>query len=252
MNRERLLERFLRYVQVDTMSCEDSAEYPSSPGQLTLGKMLRDELIENVQRYLNHEEQEIASLAHLSVMAIPGYEFINSPSLELLKQLEQRIEEHHEEIMKSTSCTQKLAELIILIYLAKSMRNATREFAEREIERFKDDTSDDGRFLYRQLRDQLYFGRLDLPTIVDRVSSKQPRVDADVYEFFAELEKYPNGSLEVHQCALDVIREYIRQERKQMAQQLLQKMDQNVIPAMVDEGNKQKVREAMEEFKPFL
>ena len=44
MNRDRLLERFLRYVAVDTMADESSSSYPSSPGQLELGRVLTDEL----------------------------------------------------------------------------------------------------------------------------------------------------------------------------------------------------------------
>jgi tripeptide aminopeptidase len=40
MNRQRLLENFLRYVQVDTTAQEGAPTYPSSSGQLTLGKML--------------------------------------------------------------------------------------------------------------------------------------------------------------------------------------------------------------------
>ena len=46
MNRERLLERFLRYVQVDTTAVDDAGCYPSSPGQLELGRMLAGELRE--------------------------------------------------------------------------------------------------------------------------------------------------------------------------------------------------------------
>ena len=42
---DTLLDRFLRYVRVDTQADERSATYPSSPGQLVLGKMLRDELL---------------------------------------------------------------------------------------------------------------------------------------------------------------------------------------------------------------
>jgi len=41
---ERLLERFLRYVRIDTTAGEVGPTYPSSPGQLVLGKMLCDEL----------------------------------------------------------------------------------------------------------------------------------------------------------------------------------------------------------------
>lgn len=41
---ERLLERFLRYVRIDTTAGEVGPVYPSSPGQLVLGKLLCDEL----------------------------------------------------------------------------------------------------------------------------------------------------------------------------------------------------------------
>lgn len=40
-----LLDRFLRYVRIDTQSDEKSTTYPSTPGQLVLGKLLRDELL---------------------------------------------------------------------------------------------------------------------------------------------------------------------------------------------------------------
>jgi tripeptide aminopeptidase len=39
-----LLDRFCRYVQVETTSVEETDKYPSSPGQLALAKMLADEL----------------------------------------------------------------------------------------------------------------------------------------------------------------------------------------------------------------
>ena len=44
MNRQRLLERFLRYVQIDTTARDEAETYPSSPGQFRLGRLLADEL----------------------------------------------------------------------------------------------------------------------------------------------------------------------------------------------------------------
>lgn len=44
INHERLLERFIRYVQVDTTAGDVSKAVPSSPGQLVLGKILVEEL----------------------------------------------------------------------------------------------------------------------------------------------------------------------------------------------------------------
>jgi tripeptide aminopeptidase len=46
INHARLLGRFLRYVQIDTTAVEGASTYPSSPGQLVLGKLLADELRE--------------------------------------------------------------------------------------------------------------------------------------------------------------------------------------------------------------
>lgn len=46
MNATRtLLDRFLRYIRIDTQADEKSSTYPSSPGQLVLGALLRDELL---------------------------------------------------------------------------------------------------------------------------------------------------------------------------------------------------------------
>ena len=40
-----LLDRFIRYVRIDTQSDEKATTYPSSPGQLELSRMLTQELL---------------------------------------------------------------------------------------------------------------------------------------------------------------------------------------------------------------
>src|SRR5690348_6374066 len=40
-----VLDRLLRYVRIDTQSRADSPTYPSTPGQLDLLRLLRDELL---------------------------------------------------------------------------------------------------------------------------------------------------------------------------------------------------------------
>jgi tripeptide aminopeptidase len=90
--RERLLERFLRYVKVDTASTRHPETFPSSAGQLELGRMLAAELRElgvpdahsDEQGFLfaslpsnlrpgRREPPEIALMAHLDTSdAAPG------------------------------------------------------------------------------------------------------------------------------------------------------------------------------------
>jgi tripeptide aminopeptidase len=45
MDRQRLLDRFLQYVQIDTTAVEDSGQYPSSSGQLEMGKLLVEQML---------------------------------------------------------------------------------------------------------------------------------------------------------------------------------------------------------------
>ena len=46
LDKQKLLDRFLRYVKVDTTASTSSDSYPSSEGQLELGKILTEDLIE--------------------------------------------------------------------------------------------------------------------------------------------------------------------------------------------------------------
>ena len=55
INHQRLLGRFLRYVQIDTTAGEAGGTYPSSPGQLVLGKLLADELREMGLKDVEHD-----------------------------------------------------------------------------------------------------------------------------------------------------------------------------------------------------
>jgi tripeptide aminopeptidase len=56
MNPARLLNRFLAYVGIETTADDSSTTYPSSPGQLELGRMLADELLGMGLAEVEHDE----------------------------------------------------------------------------------------------------------------------------------------------------------------------------------------------------
>lgn len=45
MNKQRLLERFLEYVRIDTTAHDDSQSVPSTPGQLEIGRLLVQQML---------------------------------------------------------------------------------------------------------------------------------------------------------------------------------------------------------------
>ncbi len=56
---DTLLDRFCRYVKVESTAVEDAKTYPSSPGQLDMGRMLADELKANKLENVSMDEHGI-------------------------------------------------------------------------------------------------------------------------------------------------------------------------------------------------
>lgn len=56
INQERLLERFLQYVQIDSSAAPGSPAYPSSNGQVELGTLLAKQLLELGLMDVEHDE----------------------------------------------------------------------------------------------------------------------------------------------------------------------------------------------------
>lgn len=74
---EKLLDRFLRYVSVDTQSNEDSESQPSTEKQLVLLKMLRDELAAlGVEASLDEWGYVMASIPSNMEREVPALGFI--------------------------------------------------------------------------------------------------------------------------------------------------------------------------------
>jgi len=73
-----LLERFLRYVKVDTQSKRDRTQSPSTPGQLDLSRMLVDEL-----RQLGLEDAELDGNGYV-MATLPSTANGNAPTIGLI------------------------------------------------------------------------------------------------------------------------------------------------------------------------
>lgn len=69
---QRLLDRFLRYVRVDTTANDSSTTYPSSPGQLVLGKMIAEELRAMGAQEVEQTDKGIVFATLPAVKAKPG------------------------------------------------------------------------------------------------------------------------------------------------------------------------------------
>ncbi|MGI5894013.1 MAG: peptidase T [Candidatus Merdivicinus sp.] len=81
--KETVLEKFLRYIAVDTTSDPETGTHPSTPGQLVLGKMLVEEL---KQLGLADARQDSHGYVYASIPATPGKETV--PALGFIAHLD--------------------------------------------------------------------------------------------------------------------------------------------------------------------
>ncbi|MHA1955056.1 MAG: peptidase T [Candidatus Heimdallarchaeaceae archaeon] len=80
---ENAIERFLRYIQVDTTASEETGTHPSTPEQLELGRLLKEELLELGLKNVVHDEY---GYVYADLLASQGYE--NAPSIGFLAHLD--------------------------------------------------------------------------------------------------------------------------------------------------------------------
>jgi tripeptide aminopeptidase len=77
-----LLDRFCRYVRIDTTAAENAGTYPSSPGQLELGRILADELRAFGAHDVVHDKHGIV------VATIPATIALNAPTIAWIAHLD--------------------------------------------------------------------------------------------------------------------------------------------------------------------
>ncbi|MHA1219299.1 MAG: peptidase T [Candidatus Heimdallarchaeaceae archaeon] len=80
---ENVLERFLRYIPVDTTSSDETGTHPSTPEQLELGRMLKEELLELGLENVIHDEY---GYVYADLPASQGYE--DAPSISFLAHID--------------------------------------------------------------------------------------------------------------------------------------------------------------------
>ena len=213
---------------------------------------IRPKMIEEAQAFLKDPDEKVRSLASLVLAVYPGYDFVMDPSDENLTAFEQSFDRHFDATVTKTVNARKLAEVIVQVRKIAEWEDQTEPLINVALERFKTDTSEQGKETYLIFVEQLNFGVLELDTLVERMRREDPTTEVQIAKFRSSLEKLPDSRVEIYQIAMDIIREYIRLEQKDLATDMILQLKNEILPNVSDEEKKAKIQEAMEEFYPFL
>ena len=238
---------FAQHSLIETLSIRDSINVSN---ELNLGS--RDELMTVVQQYLGSSDTSISSYANLALVIALAADFSTNPSLEQLQVLESAIDESFQEISAVAFNKRKLAEVVAKVGILETIPEQDGAFLKRMLPRFKDDTSEFGKKTYLLLCQRCVFGPLNLEGLVDRMREHESELTPEIATLFENLAAHPDFGLGIYQVSLDVIRELIRQERNSTAKELIDQLDQQVIPKHSNENQRKEILAALNELKRFL
>ncbi len=116
------------------------------------------------------------------------------------------------------------------------------------IQKFVEDENPEIQEIGRSLKEALIFHKLDLENLPFRIGDGKPESDLMVDRFFETLEKFPDASVPIYQVSVDVIREYIIQERYDRALELAEMLKSRVLSQRADDDQKKRILEVINGF----
>ncbi len=210
------------------------------------------ELATCVGPFLDDPDPNISSLANLAMIVSPGAKLLHEGTVERLAELSAAIDTHFDKIAVNNKSLRKFSELIVEVSKLSSLKDQTPAFVDDTLRRYDGLTADGAQLEKKLLQQTLYFSRVDLGEIVFQMNRSSGDAKAAIDALYSGLELYPDVGIEIYQTALDVIREYLRQDDRENARTLIDKLEQHVLPHHANEKNRALINQALQELKKFL
>ncbi len=210
------------------------------------------ELVTCVGPLLDDPDTNISSLANLAMIVSPGAKLLNEGTVERLAELRAAIDLHFDRVAVNNKSLRKFSELIVEVSKLPSLKGQTQPLVDDTIRRFDGLTTDGAQVEKKLLQQALYFTRVDLGEIVFQMTRNTGDARAGIDALFSGLELYPDVGFGIYQTALDVIREYLRQDDRENAKTLIDKLEQSVLPHHTNAKNRALIDQALQELKKFL
>lgn len=206
------------------------------------------EFLAKTKELLKDRDPTISSYAAVTLVTSAAFEFHTQPTEEKLAQIETVINEHFENIRAMPESFNKISQLLVKAGMPSNTVVDTQPFFDRLIQKFVEDEKPEIQEVGRSLKESLIFHKLDLENLPFRIGDGKPESDLMVDRFFETLEKFPDASVPIYQVSVDVIREYIIQERYDRALELAEMLKSRVLSQRADDDQKKRILEVIDGF----
>lgn len=171
---------------------------------------VRDELIEIRDRFSGHQDDRIGAKSSLVYVLVPIHNFYANKDESELAKASDLFDLHADKIIRHPDTTARLAKLSVDLYVESDYADGHRTFASRLMTRMEKAENFKVKEIARLLREQIYFAKSELGTLVERIEGGNSIARDDVQSLFEGLDTNPTSRLEIYKIATNVIAEYTR------------------------------------------
>lgn len=179
---------------------------------------VREELIAIGEDFSDHADDLIGSKASLAYVLVPIHDFSgNKQDPTVLQKTADQFDIHADKIIRNPDTMARFAKLIVDIYRESDYSDQHRNVAMQIMKRIEKENNPKIQTIVSLLREQIYFAKSELGSLVDRIEGGNELARGDVQALFEGLDANPTSRTEIYKVATNVIAEYARLGREEDA-----------------------------------
>lgn len=210
-------------LTLDSLNCQGNLEMPG----------IREALLEIGTMFKDFPDEVIRSKASLVHVLGPAHDFLATSDLSHVKLLRKKFDEHAETILIDSKSALLFVQLLADMYAKSNYATGFRESGLAIAEKMKNSENPAVVDAGQLLKEQIFFAKIDLKSLVIRIEGGNLDTRNDVREFFQALAENPSSRIEIYQVAVDVVAQYKKlgesSEAKSLATWLGQVNEKNSV-----------------------
>jgi len=232
---DELLFAYNEYIEaivtLDGLNCEGKMEVPG----------IRDAFLEVGEKFSSNPDPVIAAKASIIYVLAPAHNYFLDKNPANLSEFADQFDIHANKIMGNPQTTIRLVKMLDDLYHRSNFLPSVQACSKRVLKHLEASSDEKILKLGRELRESIYFSKVDLPSIVDRIEGGNAEARSAVQEFYENLAANPNCRLEIYRVAVDVVAEYKRLEANSDAEALA-----NWLTTILAQNRNKEVREEID------
>lgn len=204
----------------------------------------RAALLEIDEKYSDHPDPNVRCKANLAMVLQPAYDYLTLEDPRLIEKFKQAFDQRVAIIAGDLRASRQLLKTVLMIHNKSGAESDAWPVTRHVLKSYEKIPSPAVQQMVAGFKEQLFFGDLDLNTLLDRMEADDSKVRKDTEGLFDALDGNPGTRLEIYLIAVAVIKKARELEQVDRAESLLVSLQESVAK-ITDEKHREAVLQAL-------